>query len=151
MDATVLDLFAGTGALGIEALSRGAAHCTFVEKSTSVAKLMQWNIESCGFGSRSSVMRLDSLKALERLAAKHENFDLVFMDPPYGEGLEMKAALKALDLDLLAGNFTLVVESFAGDGFFEKQLDGLFVVERHRIYGDTALWLFAGRHVERSE
>ena len=77
-DARVVDLFAGTGALGIEALSRGAAHATFVENAPAALRVIEQNIDALGFGDRATVVRGDA--ASFRLAAV---VDIAFIDPPY--------------------------------------------------------------------
>ena len=81
-DAVVLDAFAGSGALGIEALSRGAKFATFVERDPNAAKILERNVRACGLGSsRAAVVRRDALKGLPVVTA--DAFDLVFLDPPY--------------------------------------------------------------------
>lgn len=80
IDATILDLFAGSGALGIEALSRGAAEVTFVERSRAVRSVLQANLESLGVSDRSSVISGDGLDFIARTS---ERFDLALLDPPY--------------------------------------------------------------------
>jgi len=84
-DAEVLDLFAGSGAMGLEALSRGAAHCTFVEVSRQNQKTLIGNINNCEACSVSTVIGRDYTAALGELAGKRENpvFDVVIIDPPY--------------------------------------------------------------------
>ena len=83
-EARVLDLFAGTGALGIEALSRGAAAAVFVEDHPEALKGLRRNLETLGLVERSQVLPLPVAAALRKLAARGEPFDLVFLDPPYG-------------------------------------------------------------------
>ena len=80
--ARVLDLFAGSGALGVEALSRGAAFCCFVENLPAAIAALSRNLESTALGDRALVLRADAFRALPRLKA-HGPFDLVFLDPPY--------------------------------------------------------------------
>lgn len=84
--AEVLDLFAGCGSIGIEALSRGARRVVFVENSGAGARLIRKNVEHFGAGDRCSVMNLDAIRYLRRLGEK-EQFDVVYIDPPYGTGL----------------------------------------------------------------
>jgi len=84
--ARFLDLFAGTGAVGIEALSRGAERCLFVEKERAVAAIVRRNLEAGGFGSRGTVLVGSLPAALTRLP-RGEDFDLVFIDPPYEDPL----------------------------------------------------------------
>ena len=92
--ARVLDLFAGTGALGIEALSRGAAHALFVERSVPAAAVIKENLQLTGFAGRSSVRRADAEALLKKPAGSP--YDLVFLDPPYERGLAFVAGLVAL-------------------------------------------------------
>lgn len=82
--AAVLDLFAGSGQIGIEALSRDASHCVFVDSNPSAIAVIKDNISSCGFNSKSRVLNMDSTEYLK--VAKH-SFDLAFLDPPYGNGI----------------------------------------------------------------
>ncbi len=88
--ARVLDLFAGTGALGIEALSRGADHADFVEQSTASIDVLRKNLEAVGAGSAAAVHRADALKFIERLSAA--SYDIAFADPPYRQGLASAVA-----------------------------------------------------------
>ena len=92
-DLEVADLFAGTGALGLEALSRGAAHCTFVEKDRAALDILKRNIDRLGVTDRTEVR----IQAAEHAARPRRPCDLVFMDPPYGSGLAQAA------LDRIAG------------------------------------------------
>lgn len=90
--AIVLDLFAGTGALGIEALSRGAESAVFIDTSRKVLSLIQRNIKSCALGSRAKIVKWDIINNLNCLSPTDRAFDLVFMDPPYNKSL-IKASL----------------------------------------------------------
>jgi len=83
----VLDLFAGTGALGIEALSRGALRAVFVDRSREAVALICRNIQLCRLESRSTVIRWDITGNLNCLLGADQRFDLVFLDPPYNRGL----------------------------------------------------------------
>lgn len=104
---TVLDLFAGTGQLGIEALSRGAAAVTFVDGSPSALKLVRDNLSTTGLEKNASVVAGDSLDFLSRCG----KFDLIFMDPPYDSDLLDKALQKTLEFDILKENGIIVCES----------------------------------------
>jgi 16S rRNA (guanine(966)-N(2))-methyltransferase RsmD len=86
-DSLVLDLFAGTGALGIEALSRGARRAVFVENHRSALQVLQQNLKQCGLNELSRVLPVAADKALHRLAVQSEHFSLIFLDPPYGYGI----------------------------------------------------------------
>jgi 16S rRNA (guanine966-N2)-methyltransferase len=88
--ATVLDLFSGSGALGLEALSRGAAHATFVESATSSLASLRTNIEQLGAADAATVHRMDALRFLATLG--EHAFDVAFADPPYQKGLAAQVA-----------------------------------------------------------
>jgi 16S rRNA (guanine966-N2)-methyltransferase len=130
--ARVLDLFAGTGALGIEALSRGAAFALFVDEGVEARALLRANMESLGLGGITRIFRRDATK----LGPVHpvEPFDLVFADPPYRQGLAEKALASARDGGWLKPQALLVVEEAADAGFSAP--DGFDELERRR-YDDT--------------
>ncbi len=88
--ARVLDLFAGSGQLGIEALSRGANFCTFVENNKEAQSVIEKNITTCGISDRSQIVFSDALSFLNR----HGKFDIAFLDPPYNKGLTSSALTK---------------------------------------------------------
>ncbi len=104
----VLDLFAGTGQLGIEALSRGAASCTFVELRRDGAGLIRENLALCGLEDKGKVHQGDYLAFL---SACREKFDLVFLDPPYSTGLLQKALDTIVKIDMISTNGIIVCES----------------------------------------
>jgi 16S rRNA (guanine966-N2)-methyltransferase len=95
-----LDIFAGTGAVGIEALSRGAAQAVFIENHPPAAALIRRNLESLGIGSSAVVLPLDAVRGLEKLALRHKStdppFDFVFLDPPYAQADEYTRVLHYL-------------------------------------------------------
>src|SRR5512147_2983947 len=107
-DARVLDLFAGTGALGIEALSRGAAYVLFVDDGVEARSLLRNNTEQLGLGGTSRIFRRDATK----LGPAHplEPFTLAFLDPPYGKGLAEKALVSAREGGWLTKDALVVVE-----------------------------------------
>ncbi len=133
--ARVLDLFAGTGSLGLEALSRGAAHATFVEVAEPVARLLGENVRHLGFAERSRVVHLPVARALRRLAG--DRFDLVVLDPPYGQG-EIGPALQQLSLlGLLApGGAVMAVHGAREEA--PAPPAGLVLVDTRR-FGDSAV------------
>lgn len=93
-DIRVLDLFAGTGALGFEAISRGARHCTFIEEAVEARGVIRRNMETMGLNGVAKILRRDATRLGE--AGTIEPFDLVFADPPYGKGLGEKALASAV-------------------------------------------------------
>ena len=104
----VLDLFAGTGQLGIEALSRGAAEAVFVEQRRDAAKLVGENLKLTGLAARARVVNGD---ALAYLAAAGERFDIIFLDPPYGAKLWESAVSAIYRFDILANHGIIICES----------------------------------------
>jgi 16S rRNA (guanine966-N2)-methyltransferase len=132
--ARVLDLFAGTGALGLEALSRGAAFVLFVDDGAEARALLRSNVDVLGAGGASKVYRRDAtrLGPVERLAP----FNLVFLDPPYGKGLAEKALAAARDGGWLAQGALIVVEEATEAEFAPPE--GFDELERLN-YGDTQL------------
>ena len=136
--AHVLDLFAGSGALGLEALSRGAADCVFVERDRDVAAGLRGNISSLGMGARCEVMVVGHEAALARLAERGKRFDLLFMDPPYTM-LALVDEAVAIVLPRLLGPGALVVVE--GPSTAEARL-GLPVVFRRR-YGNTLICIYS--------
>jgi 16S rRNA (guanine966-N2)-methyltransferase len=132
--ARVLDLFAGTGALGIEALSRGAAFTLFVDDALEARALLRQNAETLGLGGVSRIFRRDASK----LGPAHplEPFSLVFLDPPYGRGLAEKALVSAREGGWLKPQALIVVEEAAAAAF--KAPEGFAQLER-RTYDDTEL------------
>ena len=133
--ARVLDLFAGTGALGIEALSRGAARVVFVERSPAALAVLRSNLAELGIDSEQADVRPgDALAALRTARERDETYDLVFVDSPYGHAHQTGAALAGILPALLASDARVVVEA---DRRNPAEL-GLPVVA-HRRYGDTTI------------
>jgi 16S rRNA (guanine966-N2)-methyltransferase len=132
--ARVLDLFAGTGALGIEALSRGAAFALFIDDGAQARGLIRENVAALGLGGVTRIFRRDATKL--GAAGPVEPFTLAFLDPPYGRGLAAAALVSARDGGWLTGRALVVVEEAAGAGF--QAPAGYSEVER-RSYDDTEL------------
>ncbi|MGH6862191.1 MAG: 16S rRNA (guanine(966)-N(2))-methyltransferase RsmD [Phyllobacterium sp.] len=128
----VLDLFAGTGALGLEALSRGARYGVFIEESTEGRGLIRTNVEAFGLLGNTKIFRRDATSLGD--AGTIEPFDLVFADPPYGKGLGEKAFQSALDGGWLRPGALLVLEEEAGAII---DLGPRFAVVEERSYGGT--------------
>jgi 16S rRNA (guanine966-N2)-methyltransferase len=130
--ARVLDLFAGTGALGIEALSRGAVFTLFVDDGAEARALLRENVASLGLGGTSKVFRRDATKLGP--AYPVEPFSLAFLDPPYGQGLAEKALESARSGTWLTPDALVVVEEAVKSDFAPP--DGFAELERRR-YDDT--------------
>jgi 16S rRNA (guanine966-N2)-methyltransferase len=133
-DARALDLFAGTGALGLEALSRGAAFALFIDEGAEARALLRENVAALGLGGVTRIFRRDATK----LGAAHpiEPFTLTFLDPPYGRGLAEQALASARIGGWLAAGALAVVEEAAEPGFMAPE--GFDELER-RNYDDSAL------------
>ena len=130
-DARVLDLFAGTGAFGIEAMSRGAAFTLFVDDGAEARALLRGNTETLGLGGSTKIYRRDATKMGP---AEMSPFSLAFLDPPYGRGLAEKALASTREGGWLAPEALVVVEEAADAGF--KPPEGFEELER-RDYDDT--------------
>lgn len=130
----VLDLFAGTGALGLEALSRGAEITAFVETGVQARGIIRGHIESFGVGGQTKLLKRDAtqLGYVEKFAP----FDLIFIDPPYGQGLGEKALAAAHIGGWIAPGATLVLEEKRG---VEVRIPAGFEQVDSRDYGDTTI------------
>lgn len=133
--ASVLDLFAGTGALGIEALSRGAASVVFVERERSALSALSANLAALGLQAPQAQVRArDALVALREAAEAGETYDLVFLDPPYAQAQRWARELGEALPPLLAPGARVVVESDR-----RTALPLRLPVDRERRYGDTSI------------
>jgi 16S rRNA (guanine966-N2)-methyltransferase len=132
--ARVLDLFSGTGALGIEALSRGAGFCLFIEESAEGRAIIRENIEALALQGRTKLFRRDATRLGS--VGTMRPFSLFFADPPYGKGLGERALRSALEGGWLTGDALCVIEE-AADARFAA--DAGFDLVDERRYGDTAI------------
>ncbi|MFK4824273.1 16S rRNA (guanine(966)-N(2))-methyltransferase RsmD [Paenochrobactrum sp. BZR 588] len=137
----ILDLFAGTGALGFEALSRGGRYGVFIEESAEGRGLLRQNIENFGLQGQTKVFRRNACQL--GLAGTLEPFDVVFADPPYGKGLGEKALAAALEGNWLNSDAIIILEEEA-DALLN--LDERFVIEDERDYGLTTIRLIRLAH-----
>lgn len=135
----VLDLFAGTGALALEALSRGAQSAVLVESHPESLRLMNNNITACRLEERATVVRGELPAALSKITGQRP-FDLIFIDPPYGQGLIPPVLAQIDRLGLLADSGVIIVETDTHD-LLPATLGALQQTDR-RIYGSTAVSLY---------
>jgi 16S rRNA (guanine966-N2)-methyltransferase len=148
-EARVLDLFSGSGALGLEALSRGASYVLFVEENTKAAQIIRENIKSLAVDEQARILQKRA-EAVAPLLADEAPFDFVFMDPPYHKGFEEKILETFPWEEILTEDGRLCIESA-----FRKDT-GAFIpppslaVVRHERYGDSQL-TFYGRVLETRE
>ena len=131
----VLDLFAGSGQLGIEALSRGASGCVFVDRNTEAVQVIRRNLQHTGFSAVSQVLGTDALTYLTRPG---DRFDLVFLDPPYGAELLVPALDKVARLVNDGG---IIVCETEGDTPLPQQVDRFAVAKTYR-FGRICVWLY---------
>lgn len=144
-DRRVLDLFAGTGQLGIEALSRGASSAVFVDNRADAAKLVRENVALCGFAEKAQVVCGDAMSYLSSLRTR---FDLIFLDPPYAADFLERALAHIARFDILSPNGIIVAESPA-----EKSLPALsapYGVYREYRYGKIKVTVYR-REGEKTE
>lgn len=136
-DATVLDLFAGTGALGIEALSRGARFAAFVDVNLKAMDLIKKNIHSCSLDAKSRAILWDILKNLNCLTKMPEVYDLVFLDPPYGKSYLPLTLHHLARSEKLVKNARIVMEHAIVDPV-SIDMPGYRIVDQ-RKYGTTSI------------
>jgi len=141
----VLDLFAGTGALGIEALSRGAQRAVFVEGTARSGAVLRRNIEACRLTGQAELVSKEVQAGLKALEERGDSFDLIFLDPPYGKGLAYRT-LRALSRSSLIAPDTLIVAEHSRD----EDLASVPSLERidWRKYGGTEVSFFRLRKKE---
>ncbi|MBP9865205.1 MAG: 16S rRNA (guanine(966)-N(2))-methyltransferase RsmD [Candidatus Omnitrophica bacterium] len=108
----VLDLFAGSGSLGLEALSRGCRDVTFVDQADWAAKVIHRNLESLGLGARAQVVESEVLRAISRFEKRGDRYSLIFVDPPFNQGLVQKTLIK-LDQSAIVSPFAQIVVGHA--------------------------------------
>lgn len=139
--AKMLDLFAGSGAMGIEALSRGATYCYFNDQNKKACQIIKENLQKCNFMERSKVFAMDGLKLLVYLQKKDLiKFDMIYLDPPYLSSDYAIYLQKLEESGLLAKNCIIIAESRKtlnlADEYQRLRLD------KKRDYGDTAIWYY---------
>jgi len=115
-DIRFLDLFAGSGGIGIEALSRGAAGCVFVDNDKDSMRCIKENLESCKLADRAQTVFSDATRAVAGLKTQGRKFDIIFMDPPYGKEIE-KEVLYTMRDSILADDGLIIVEADAQTDF----------------------------------
>jgi len=137
-DAVVLDVFSGSGSVGIEALSRGADSCTFVERDKSVIDVLARNLSQFGLEDRGKILPLEAKRAMKLLEKQNERFDIIFLDPPYSYFVKTKRIVESLSLGGILAPDGLLVWEHAVETT-PRETIGSFTREREKKYGDTAL------------
>ena len=145
-DAIVADLFCGVGSLGLESLSRGARFVTFVEKDPKIIATLNTNIEKAGFVQNSKVVRTDAFGIAPAIGTGEEDYDLVFVDPPYADSRNVRAdsplsGLLDLWVDLVAANGFVIVRTSKDVTLLDQY--GQFRIEERREWGTMAVTVLA--------
>ncbi len=140
MDSVVLDLYAGTGAFGIEALSRGAEFAVFIDNNKTAIDTINSNIQSCNLSDSCEIIFSDILKNLNRIKSKENYFDLVFMDPPYNRNTLNKTFFNLHKSCTLRNNANIIVEH-SPDETVQTDIKE-FVFKDQRKYGKSVVSFF---------
>jgi 16S rRNA (guanine966-N2)-methyltransferase len=143
-DARVLDLFAGAGGVGLEALSRGAAHASFVERDARAVAALRSNIAALGVDAQARVLAMEAARALDGLAARGERFEIVFLDPPYESDLGPATVERVARHRLAAPGGVVIAQHFTKRAAVLVELDALTPF-RARRFGETTLTFFRAR------
>ena len=136
-DKDVLDLFAGTGNLGIEALSRGTRSAVFVDKSQECSQIIKENLTHTKLMENAEVLVTDVCSALNKLSQKGIKFDIIFMDPPYGKGLVDETLKCIVNTDVIKPDTLIIAEHDVGD--VVSECIGTLRSFRQQKYGDTII------------
>ncbi|MBU4485063.1 16S rRNA (guanine(966)-N(2))-methyltransferase RsmD [bacterium] len=132
----VLDIFAGTGSIGIEALSRGAKSAVFIENSSEAVKIIKKNLDLCSFSELSSILCKKAEVAIKILSKSSQSFDLIFVDPPYNKDLVNETLSQLSKSTLLNNEAIIVVEHHPNEPI--DAIDGLNLYDQ-RKYGQTLI------------
>lgn len=134
-DTAVLDLFAGSGNLGIEALSRGARSAVFVDQSKKCRDIILENLEKTKLADQATVMAMDAIKAVQYLSRKQEKFDIIFLDPPYNMNFVVRTIQSIDDSDIINEEGILACEHHVDENPPDRV--GKLVRTRIKNYGET--------------
>jgi len=137
----VLDLFSGTGSLGIEALSRGAAKSVFIDENPGSINILKENIDTCGFAERSEIIQAKVESGINLLSKRGNRFNLVFLDPPYEKGLIEKTVEEIINKEILDDSAVVIAEHSVREQPL-MEYDGLTLTDR-RKYGDTEISFYS--------
>jgi len=145
-DAVVAEVFCGVGSLGLESLSRGARFVTFVEKDPKIIATLNANIEKAGFVQNSKIIRTDAFRIAPAVGTGEEDYDLVFVDPPYADSRNVRAdsplsGLLDLWVDQVAANGIVVVRTSKDVTLLDQY--GQFAIAERREWGTMAVTILA--------
>ncbi|MFH1625443.1 MAG: 16S rRNA (guanine(966)-N(2))-methyltransferase RsmD [Pseudomonadota bacterium] len=142
----LLDLFAGTGNLGIEGLSRGASKAVFVESNRHVSSVLEKNLRNCGLIEKGQIIRATVAKGIEILEKRGDRFDFVFLDPPYRSGI-FRDTLVRISRSQISKDNTMVIGEHSSSETVEGDIEGLLLDDQRR-YGTTTVSFFLLRRIE---
>jgi 16S rRNA (guanine(966)-N(2))-methyltransferase RsmD len=140
-ECAFLDLFAGTGGIGIEAYSRGASQVVFIDESAKSIKVLKTNVEKLKIQDQVEVYNTDYINAINKLASDNRKFDIIFIDPPYLKGYAQNALIHIADNKMLNDKAILVVEHDIQDKMPESA--GNLNMQRQKKYGNTMLSFYS--------
>lgn len=135
-----LDLFAGSGSIGIEAYSRGAAEVIFIDSSRDSIKALKGNLDKIGLSDSFEIYNTDFSTAIDKLAEKKKLFDIIFIDPPYRKDIVYEAVKKIFKSNILSNCGIIVIEQGIKDIIYEK-IEKYDLIKR-KSYGDTLLLFY---------
>lgn len=138
--AVAVDVFAGTGSLGLEAVSRGAKECHLIDKGSETFALLKENVANLGFGDKCHCYNMDSYKALELFIQKKMVFDIIFIDPPYAKDMIPPAVELVTKGKLLSPKGIIVSKIDSSESIFEGNDE--IVLFDHRKYGNTTVCFY---------
>lgn len=138
--ATVVDVFAGTGSLGLEAVSRGAKECYLVDKGNVTFPILKKNVENLNFSDKCTCLNMDSYSALEELARKKVVFDLIFIDPPYRKNMIPPAVDIISEKALLAKDGLIVTKIDSIEEIYHGNSE--IELTNHKKYGNTTVCFY---------
>ena len=139
-ESDILDLFAGSGSLGIEALSRGAGFAVFVDKSRESCDIIKENLIFTRFNEKSEVLLLGYADALSKLAGEGKKFDIVFLDPPYNKNFIQETLKILVKNDIIRENGILIAEHHIDDQL--PEYSGRLKLSRKQKYGETTVSIY---------
>ncbi|NLP28032.1 MAG: 16S rRNA (guanine(966)-N(2))-methyltransferase RsmD [Clostridia bacterium] len=139
-NAEVLDVFAGTGSLGLESVSRGANHCFLVDRNPITFERLMKNVSNIGFENNCNCLNMDSYEALSFLSKKEKVFDIIFIDPPYLKDMIPKAIEMICSGRILHDHGIIVTKIDSSEEIYEG--NGEIQLKKHRKYGNTTVCLY---------
>ncbi len=136
----VLDLFAGTGNLGLEALSRGASMVTFIDNNTDACNVIKHNVKLLGFEEQAEVYLTDAFKAVKKFGSMDKKYDIIFIDPPYGDNIYNKIVSDLVREDIIDENGMVILEH-SSHYHPEENFKGMAMLKRKK-YGNTSVTIY---------